>query len=135
MYANYFYDTSVIFGNSIITYREPFIICIGHDRRTDVIGIDWSVKLAAINRQVGVTRLSLCTQHISNNGENRDWIIQSTNEENDEETIIVCLFYVWDGINMIKIFQFSYSLSVITIAIITSEIRKGISHKNGGNSS
>ena len=44
MYANYFYDTSVIFNNSIITYREPFTICIGHDRRTyvhDVIGIDW----------------------------------------------------------------------------------------------
>ena len=41
VYANYFYDTSVIFSNSIITYREPFIICIGHDRRTDVIGIDW----------------------------------------------------------------------------------------------
>ena len=41
MYANYFYDTSVIFSNSIITYRETFTICIGHDRRTDVIGIDW----------------------------------------------------------------------------------------------
>ena len=40
VYANYFYDTSVIFSNSIITYREPFTICIGHDRRTDVIGID-----------------------------------------------------------------------------------------------
>ena len=40
MYANYFYDTSVIFSNSIITYRETFTICIGHDRRTDVIGID-----------------------------------------------------------------------------------------------
>ena len=41
VYANYFYDTSVIFSNYIITYREPFTICIGHDRRTDVIGIDW----------------------------------------------------------------------------------------------
>ena len=41
VYANYFYDTSVIFSNSIITYREPFIICIGHDRRTNLIGIDW----------------------------------------------------------------------------------------------
>ena len=40
VYANYFYDTSVIFSNSIITYREPFTICIGHDRGTDVIGID-----------------------------------------------------------------------------------------------
>ena len=40
MYANYFYDTSVIFSNSFITYKEPFRICIGHDRRTDVIGID-----------------------------------------------------------------------------------------------
>ena len=40
VYANYFYDTSVIFSNSFITYREPFRICIGHDRRTDVIGID-----------------------------------------------------------------------------------------------
>ena len=36
VYANYFYDTSVIFSNSISTYREPFKICIGHDRRTDV---------------------------------------------------------------------------------------------------
>ena len=41
VYAYYFYDTSVIFSISIITYREPFTICIGHDRRTDVIGIDW----------------------------------------------------------------------------------------------
>ena len=41
VYADYFYDTSVIFSNSFITYREPFKICIGHDRRTDVIGIDW----------------------------------------------------------------------------------------------
>ena len=41
VYANYFYDASVIFSNSIITDREPFTICIGHDRRTDVIGIDW----------------------------------------------------------------------------------------------
>ena len=41
VYANYFYDTSVICSNSIIAYREPFTICIGHDRRTDVIGIDW----------------------------------------------------------------------------------------------
>ena len=41
VYANYFYDTSVIFSNSIIIYREPFKICIGHDRRTDVFGIDW----------------------------------------------------------------------------------------------
>ena len=41
VYANYFYDTSVIFSNSFITYREPFRICIGYDRRTDVIGIDW----------------------------------------------------------------------------------------------
>ena len=40
VYANYFYDTSVIFSNSFITYREPFRICIGHDRRTDVNGID-----------------------------------------------------------------------------------------------
>ena len=40
VYANYFYDTSVIFSNSTITYRELFTICIGHDRRTDVIGID-----------------------------------------------------------------------------------------------
>ena len=40
VYANYFYDTSVIFSNSIITYSEPFTICIGHDRQTDVIGID-----------------------------------------------------------------------------------------------
>ena len=40
MYANYFYDTLVIFSNSIITYRELFTICIGHDRWTDVIGID-----------------------------------------------------------------------------------------------
>ena len=24
VYANYFYDTSVIFSNSFITYREPF---------------------------------------------------------------------------------------------------------------
>ena len=40
MYANYFYDTSVFFDNSIIYYREPFTICIGHDRRTDVIDID-----------------------------------------------------------------------------------------------
>ena len=44
VYANYFYDTSVIFSNSIITYREPFTICIGHDRRTDVIGIDYAMK-------------------------------------------------------------------------------------------
>ena len=36
----YFYDTSVIFSNSIIYYREPFAICIGHDRLTNVIGID-----------------------------------------------------------------------------------------------
>ena len=27
-------------NNSIITYRETFTICISHDRRTDVIGID-----------------------------------------------------------------------------------------------
>ena len=40
VYPYYFYDTSVIFSNSIITFREPFTICIGHDRRTDVIGID-----------------------------------------------------------------------------------------------
>ena len=40
VYVNHFYDTSVIFSNSIITYREPFTICIGHDRQTDVIGID-----------------------------------------------------------------------------------------------
>ena len=41
VYANYFYDTSVInFSNSFITYRESFRICIGHDRRTNVIGID-----------------------------------------------------------------------------------------------
>ena len=26
VYANYFYDTSVIFSNSFITYREPFRI-------------------------------------------------------------------------------------------------------------
>ena len=47
VYANYFYDTSVIFSNSFITYREPFRICIGHNRRTDVIGIDchkWSLS-------------------------------------------------------------------------------------------
>ena len=44
VYANYFYDTSVIFSNSIIIYREPFTICIGHDRRTDVIGIDWHAE-------------------------------------------------------------------------------------------
>ena len=31
VYANHFYDTSVIFRNSIITYREPFTICIGID--------------------------------------------------------------------------------------------------------
>ena len=43
VYANYFYDTSVIFSNSIIAYREPFTICIGHDKWTDVIGIlDWN---------------------------------------------------------------------------------------------
>ena len=41
VYADYFYDTSVIFSNPFITYREPFTICISHDRRTDVIGIDW----------------------------------------------------------------------------------------------
>ena len=40
VYTNYFYDTSVIFSNYIITYRGPFTICIAHDRRTDVIGID-----------------------------------------------------------------------------------------------
>ena len=40
VYANYFYDTSDIFCNSLNTYREHFTICIGHDRRTDVIGID-----------------------------------------------------------------------------------------------
>ena len=45
MYADYFYDTSVIFSNSIITYREPFKICIGHDRRTDVIGIDCIIHI------------------------------------------------------------------------------------------
>ena len=44
MYANYFYNTSVIFSNFIITYREPFTICIGHHRRTDVIGIDCMLK-------------------------------------------------------------------------------------------
>ena len=38
--TNYFYDTSVIFSNFIITYRSD-LICIGHDRRTDVIGIDF----------------------------------------------------------------------------------------------
>ena len=48
VYANYFYDTSVIFSNSIITYREPFTICIGHDRRTDVIGIDWEHRCVSI---------------------------------------------------------------------------------------
>ena len=42
VYANYFYDTLVIFSNYVITYREPFTICIVHDRRTDVIGIDWT---------------------------------------------------------------------------------------------
>ena len=40
VYANYFYGTSVIFSNSIITYREHFTICIGHDQQTYVIGID-----------------------------------------------------------------------------------------------
>ena len=45
VYANYFYDTSVIFSNSIITDGEPFTICIGHERRTDVIGIDWMSKI------------------------------------------------------------------------------------------
>ena len=49
MYANYFYDTSVIFSNSIITYRELFTICIGHDRRTDVIGIDWYIHQTCTN--------------------------------------------------------------------------------------
>ena len=44
VYANYFYDTSVIFSNSFITYREPFRICIGHDRQTDVIGIDCNLS-------------------------------------------------------------------------------------------
>ena len=49
MCANYFYDTSAIFSNSIITYREPFTICIGHDRQTDVIGIDWFVLQCVTN--------------------------------------------------------------------------------------
>ena len=40
VYANYFYDTLVILSYSIITYLESFTICIGHERRTDVIGID-----------------------------------------------------------------------------------------------
>ena len=58
MYANYFYDTSVIFSNSIITYREPFTICIGHDQRTDVIGIDWHtcVEQRTIFRHVTIFR-------------------------------------------------------------------------------
>ena len=58
VYANHFYDTSVIFSNSIITYREPFTICIGHDlticighdRRRDAtlsnfLGAMWAPKI------------------------------------------------------------------------------------------
>ena len=41
----YFNDTSIIFSNFIITYRETFyrsdLICIGRDRQTYVIDIDW----------------------------------------------------------------------------------------------
>ena len=59
VYANYFYDTSVIFSNSIITYRETFTICIGHDRRTDVIGIDWEMGELA-NSRLGESVSDLC---------------------------------------------------------------------------
>ena len=46
VYTNYFDDTSVIFSYFIITYREPSnLICIGHDRRTDVIGIDCNANV------------------------------------------------------------------------------------------
>ena len=56
VYTNYFYDTSVIFSTFIIAYREPFtdhLICIGHDRRTVVIGIDWHT-LQAVTHDITV---------------------------------------------------------------------------------
>ena len=61
MYANYFYDTSVIFSNSIIT------ICIGHDRRTDVIGLDCVPKQRyKLNFQFYISKMVLISTWIRN---------------------------------------------------------------------
>ena len=43
VYTNYFYDTwsfSVILSSHIGTFHRSALICISHDRRTNVIGID-----------------------------------------------------------------------------------------------